>query len=488
MTSNVRLRYAPSPTGEPHLGNIRTALFNWLYARSNNGDFIIRVEDTDQARKVTGSTESTLDALRWLGIDWDEGPDIGGSYGPYFQSERLNIYQHIVNKLLSDEHAYYCYCSSERLDNMRKEQVRNHMPPGYDRYCRYLTTKEVSTHIRDNPKPVVRFKMSESGIITLSDLIRGKVTWKSELLDDFVILKSDSFPTYHLASVIDDHEMKISHVLRAEEWLPSTPKHIQLYRALNYELPVFGHLPMILGEDKSKLSKRHGAVSILEYRDQGFLPEAVINFLCLLGWSLDDQTEIMSRQTLIKNFSANRVTKSGAIFNPEKLLWMNGMYIRSLETNDLLKILLNFWESHKPEDIPDQLDQTYLLQIIPLIKERFKTLTEAASLMTYFFEEQLDYKKPDLIQKGAEARKTESVLSSVLSNLNSLETFKSTYLEDSLRTLAEYLSMKPRDFFGLLRFVITGKPNTPPLFDTMETLGRARCIKRISYAIDLLTR
>ena len=287
MEVPVRVRFAPSPTGYPHLGNIRTALFNWLFARHSGGKFILRIEDTDQARKVEGAVEAIINSLQWLGMDWDEGP--------YFQSHNLDAYREYGEKLVNEGKAYYCYCSSERLDAMRQEQVKLKQPPGYDRHCRDLGHQG---HVAGaaGVSPVIRFKSPLEGKTVITDLIRGDVSFENSTLDDFVLLKSDGYPTYHLANIVDDHNMQISHVMRAEEWLSSTPRHVLLYAAFGWQPPRFAHLPMILGPDKSKLSKRHGATAVNEYRDQGYLPEAMINFLSLLGWSLDDKTEIMTRE------------------------------------------------------------------------------------------------------------------------------------------------------------------------------------------------
>ena len=304
MTAPVRARFAPSPTGEPHVGNIRTALFNWLFARHTGGDFVVRIEDTDQERKVEGALDAILASLRWLGLDWDEGPESeeGGSrgdYGPYFQSERLALYREAIDGLLASGDAYQCFCSPERLDAMRKEQQRNQQPPGYDRHC-LTTMSSGEREERAAAEPhVVRFNVPRSeDKLALDDYIHGTVSWDTSLVDDFVLLKSDGFPTYHLANVVDDHAMRITHVLRAEEWLSSLPRHVMLYRAFNWQPPVFAHLPIILGPDRSKLSKRHGATATLSYRDFGYLPEALSNFLALLGWSLDDRTGVLSREEL----------------------------------------------------------------------------------------------------------------------------------------------------------------------------------------------
>ena len=360
MTTPVRVRYAPSPTGEPHVGNVRTAIFNWLFARHHGGSFIIRVEDTDRGRMIEGSTEGLLDALRWLGLEWDEGPDVGGDYGPYYQSQRLDLYRQVIDRLLDAGSAYTCYCSPERLAEIRKEQSSRKQTSGYDRRCRDLSEGERRSADSDGTAAVVRFKMPLDGVTELDDIVRGRVSFENHLIDDFVALKSDGFPTYHLANVVDDHHMEISHVLRADEWLPSAPRHLQLYRALDWEPPRFAHLPIILAPDRSKLSKRHGATSILEYRRMGYLPEAMVNFLSLLGWSLDDKTDLIATQELVGSFRLDRVGRAGAVFNTDKLEWMNGAYIRKLTADQLAHALLEYWRNEPPLEIPELPDTARL--------------------------------------------------------------------------------------------------------------------------------
>ena len=344
MDKPIRVRYAPSPTGFPHVGNIRTALFNWLFARHTGGRFIVRIEDTDTARTVPGSLEAIMDSLRWLGLDWDEGPEVGGAYGPYVQSQRLEIYRGIAEKLIKEGFAYRCYCTSERLEAMRAAQTASKQSLGYDRHCRDLSTEERAKLEASGAPSVIRFKTPLQGRTVFQDLLRGEVGFENNTIDDFVLLKSDGFPVYHLANVIDDHLMEISHVLRAEEWLSSTPKHILLYNALQYDPPQFAHMPLILGPDRSKLSKRHGAATLTEYRDQGYLQETMLNFLALLGWSLDEKTELFTRQQLIEDFSLERVSRTAGIFNKEKLDWMNGMYIRGLPAEDLTGRYCPLWK------------------------------------------------------------------------------------------------------------------------------------------------
>ena len=488
MVQAVRTRFAPSPTGYPHVGNIRTALFAWLFARHHGGSFIVRIEDTDVARKVKGAVEAILEGLRWLGLDWDEGPEVGGKYAPYFQSQRLELYQEAGRRLVSEGNAYYCYCSPQRLEEMRAEQVRRKQPPGYDRHCRQLSREETEKKEKEGTTPVVRFKTPLEGQTRFNDIIWGDVVFENSTLDDLVLLKSDGYPTYHLANIVDDHAMEISHVLRAEEWLSSTPRHVLLYQALEFEPPCFAHLPMLLGSDRSKLSKRHGAVSITEFQEQGYLPEAMVNFLALLGWSLDDRTEIMSRQQLIENFSPERVSKTAAIFNREKLDWMNGVYIRSLTPEDFLQRFLPFLEKGLPRRVKRPLSIEYLRQITPLIQERARTLGEVPELTQFFFDDKLDSEADLLIGKNMTPQSTSHALEVSLERLRQLALFNTESLEALLRPLAVELELKTGQLFGVLRTAVTGRTAAPPLFQTMAVLGKQRCEKRIEAALDILRK
>ncbi len=483
MNKPVRVRYAPSPTGYPHVGNIRTALFDWLFARHTGGKFILRIEDTDVTRKVEGAVEAIMDGLRWLGLDWDEGPEVGGGYGPYFQSQRLGIYRQAAERLVAQGDAYYCYCSTQRLAEMRAEQVRCQQPPGYDRHCRHLSQEERSRQEVDGIKPVVRFKTPLDGQTRYCDLIWGEVVFENDTIDDFVLLKSDGYPTYHLANVVDDHAMEISHVIRAEEWISSTPRHLLLYQALGLETPQFVHHPMILGPDRAKLSKRHGAVSIIEYQEQGYLPETMFNFLALIGWSLDDKTELLSRQELIDNFSLERIGRTGAIFNRDKLDWMNGVYIRSLTAEEL-------FEAVKPYLVMDRLagetlilDEQYVRNILPLIQERARKLTEVAELAHFFFLDEPDYNTDLLIGKDMSRESTTQALEVARQRLGELEVFDAESLETKLRPLAVELGLKTGQLFGTLRVATTGRAVAPPLFQTMAVLGKERCLRRIEVAL-----
>lgn len=480
----VRVRYAPSPTGFPHVGNIRTALFNWLWARHTGGKFLVRIEDTDTARTVEGSFESIIDSLRWLGLDWDEGPEVGGDHGPYFQSQRLDIYKEIVEKLIKDGSAYRCYCTSERLDAMRAEQTKNKMPPGYDRKCRDLSAAERTNFEAQGLKSVVRFKTPLSGQTRFNDLLRGEVVFENSTLDDFVMLKSDGFPTYQLANVIDDHLMEISHVLRGEEWLSSTPRHVLLYDALGYSKPQFAHMPLILGPDRSKLSKRHGAATLAEYRNQGYLQETMLNFLALLGWSLDEKTELFTREQLVKDFSIERISRTAGIFNKEKLDWMNGIYLRGLSLDEYVKRLLPFLERDLPAEIGRPLDEDYIRAWLPLIKERAKTLAEVKDLALFFYEEKFNYAAADLLI-NANQQKTQEAYQKA-QKLIETTPYILEDLEREFRALAAQLELKPGQLFGSLRMAVTGRTVSPPLFETMIALGKGRVQSRLRDAVSKL--
>jgi len=479
LETSVRLRFAPSPTGYPHLGNIRTALFNWLFARHHGGKFILRIEDTDVARKVEGAVESVLDSLQWLGLNWDEGP--------YFQSQRLSLYHEIADKLLKEGHAYLCYCSPERLEAMRQEQAKRKQPPKYDRHCRDLTQHARTQLEATGVTPVIRFKTPLEDGTTFYDLIRGSVTFKHDALDDFVLLKSDGYPTYHLASIVDDHLMAISHVLRADEWLSSTPRHILLYQALNWQAPQFAHLPMILGPDRAKLSKRHGATTITEYQKQGYLPNAMINFLVLLGWSLDDRTELLSQEELIKHFSLERVGKTAAIFNKDKLEWMNGVYLRKLSLGEFVQQATPFLDRDLPKSVERPLDSNYVSQVVSLIQERAKTLAEVPQLSSFFFLDELQYDTGLLLSGELGAKSATKAITITLQQLERIGTWDATTLEGILRPLAAELNLGTGKLFGLVRVAVTGRNAAPPLFQTMAVLGKEKCLKRLNTALQGLS-
>ncbi len=487
----VRTRYAPSPTGVPHVGNIRTALFSYLLARRLGGQFILRLEDTDRARLVPDSIPKISESLQWLGLDYDEGPDIGGPYGPYTQSERLDQYQAAARRLIEQGDAYDCWCSSERLDAVRAEHQRLKQPPQYDRRCREdagqaQAKREAEAEGRS---PVVRFKTPREGTVTLEDPIHGSTPFDVATIDDFVMLKSDGFPTYHLAYIVDDDAMKITHVIRGDEWIPSAPRHLLIYGALGIEPPVLAHAPRILGPDGAKLSKRHGATSVFEYRDEGYLPEALFNFLGLIGWSLDDKTEIISKAEFIEHFSLERIVRNPAIFNAEKLQWMNGVYIREvIPEPDLVTMFVDRLEADFPPEIPRPIDRQLVAHVVPLIKERVKLLSEVPAYCDFFFTDNLSWSKEELLGKAYAGRPADAkaALGAVATSAVDV-TWTHDDIEAALRSLADKLGAKAGDLFSLVRVAVTGKRVTPPLFESMEILGRERCLERLSQAASLVS-
>jgi glutamyl-tRNA synthetase len=480
----VRVRYAPSPTGAPHVGNIRTALFTWLFARHHQGTFIVRIEDTDQAREIENGLELILESLRWLGLDWDEGPGIGGPHGPYTQSERLHLYQKWAQWLVDHGHAYKCYCSPERLEQMRKEQEARKQSVGYDRKCRFMSAAERKEKEASTIAPVIRLAVPLSGTTTYFDLIHGNVSVDNKNIDDQVLLKSDGFPTYHLAVVVDDHDMEITHVTRGDDWISSGPKHALLYEAFGWPMPVFAQLPMTLGPDRKKLSKRHGSTSVVEFKEQGYLPEAMINFLARLGWSFDDKTEIFSREELIRVFDLDKVHPSAAIFDMEKLNWLNGYYIRLLSVEDLARHIRPFLDAAGLE-----VDNDVLLKVTPLVQSRIKTLKDAVAISDFFFVESVHPTREQLLGKAFAAKPEQArrTLQAAFEVLAAVDPFDAAGIEARLRLLADKLGIKGGTLFTLIREAVTARPVTPPLFDTLAVLGKPRALARLEQALQALT-
>lgn len=486
----VRLRYAPSPTGFQHIGGFRTALFSWLYARHCAGRFILRIEDTDTARTVAGTVDDLIEGMNWLGMDIDEGPVVGGPYGPYYQTQRRALYQQYAHQLITSGHAYRCYCTPERLDQMRKDQEAQKLPPRYDRHCRYLSDEERASNEAAGLKSVVRFTMPLEGETVVHDSLHGDIVFKNSDIDDTVLLKSDGLPTYHLAHIVDDHLMGITHVLRGEEWISSAPRHIQIYHALGWEVPLIYHVPNILGKDKKKMSKRRNAPSWRDFQQQGYLPEAVFNFLALLGWSYDDKTELFTREELIKAFTLDRIGISAGIYDPDKLLWMNGVYIRQLPLEELVRRALPYMERPEadgglPDSVSRPLDTEYTSRVLHLEHERLKTLGEAAHVVSFFYTDDVTYETRLLIQKGMDAAQTHNALVHARNVLTRLEQeqWQHTLIEPPMRELAAELGLKPGQLFGSIRVAISGRTATPPLFQMMEVLGRESTMARIEQAI-----
>lgn len=488
-----RLRYAPSPTGFQHIGGFRTALFSWLYARHCGGQFLLRIEDTDTTRTVEGAVDDLIKGLNWLDMDIDEGPIISGPYGPYYQTQRKALYQQYANQLIESGHAYRCYCTPERLEEMRKEQEARKMPPRYDRRCRYLAAEERAGNEARGIPWVVRFAMPLEGETVVHDELHGDMVFKNSDIDDTVILKSNGLAPYHLAHLVDDHLMGITHVLRGEEWISSAPRHVQIYQALGWEQPLFYHVPSILGKDKKKLSKRRGAPAWSDFEREGYLPEAVFNFLALLGWSYDDKTELFTREELIRVFTLDRVGISAGIYDPDKLLWMNGVYIRRLPLEELTRRTLPYLERPEaegglPDSVQRPLNYEYTLRVLQLEQERLKTLGEAAQKDAFFYIDTLTYNTALLIQKGMDAGRTRQALQCVHDLLTAMEPWEHTAMEPPMRALATKLSLKTGQLFGSIRTAVSGSTATPPLFQMMEVLGRERSMTRIEQAIERLTQ
>lgn len=487
MERPVRVRFAPSPTGPLHIGGARTALFNWLFARHHGGRFILRIEDTDQARYVPGSVELILEGLRWLGLDWDEGPDVGGDYGPYVQSQRLALYQEWATWLVEQGKAYRCYCTTERLAALREEGSQ-----GYDRRCRHLTPAEHAEHEAQGDPYVIRFKMPLEGQTTVHDLIRGDISVDNRTLTDLVLLKSDGFPTYHLANVVDDHFMAISHILRADEWIPSAPVHWQLYQAFGWEMPAIAHLPVILNPNgKGKLSKRKAGfiqngrqvpVLLHEFREARYLPQAVVNFLTNIGWSFGEDREVFSVEEAIARFDLSRVNPAGGIFPLEKLDWLNGVYIRQMDPAELAPLLRESLQA-----AGYAVDDAVLQRVTPLVQTRIHALDDVVQMAGFFFREVTTPDPEAIIQNEMDAASTREALLAAGEALAGLDDFEAGTLERALRGLAKRLGLTTSQLFGLLRVVVTGQTVSPPLFETMEIVGRERCLARIQAALARLS-
>jgi glutamyl-tRNA synthetase len=470
---NIRVRIAPSPTGDDlHIGNVYTALINYIFAKKNKGKFIVRIEDTDRTRWVEGSEERILQSLKWFGLDYDEGPDIGGPYGPYRQSERKNVYLKYAEELVKSGHAYYCNCTSERLDEMRKKQIAEKKPTLYDGFCKRNQKSPLrqgyaeQARIKNN-KYVIRLNVPAEGVTEFDDLIRGKISFENKLIDDQVLIKSDGFPTYHLAVVVDDYLMKISHVVRAEDWISSTPKHILLYKFLGWDLPLFAHVPLIRNPDKSKLSKRKNPVWASWYKEQGFLPEAILNYLALMGWSMSDEKEIFTLSNMMNYFRIEDLKPVGPAFDIKKLEWMNGLYLRELGIKDL--------ESKIKEFIGKKYDDQIVAESIPIIRERIKKLSDYLPLAGALFEKPVSYEM-DLSEN-------KELIGKMIITLEKLADWKAEAIGNNLQELCKITGIKAGEFFMILRVAVTGKKTSPPLNESMEILGKEEVIERLSKLI-----
>ena len=479
----VRVRFAPSPTGELHVGNIRTALFDWAYARHTGGQFIFRIEDTDTERVTDEYIQAALGTLKWLGLTWDEGPEVGGPYGPYLQSQRLDIYAEWAAKFLAQGDAYYCYCSSEELEARREAQRAANVAPGYDGKCRTVSAEDLAKYTSEGRKPVLRMRMPD-GSTSFTDAIRGEVTFDHNFVPDFVLVRGDGSPLYTLAVAVDDIMMKVSHVLRGEDLLSSTPRQIRVYQAMGVapeEYPVFAHLPFVMGQDNAKLSKRNGEVSIAWYRERGFLPEAICNYLALLGWSPGDDRENVTMQELTELFTVERVHSSPARFDMKKLEAINGDKIRLLDLEDFLARVTPFLvKDGIISGTPDELDLVRMA--LPLIQERIVTLAEVTAMLKFLFGENFAIETESLPKIADD--QSQIVLKRSLQVLEQVGEWSHVAIEAALRlVLIDELALKPRIAFSALRIAVTGSHISPPLFESMELLGRDRSLARLKSAI-----
>ena len=472
----VRTRIAPSPTGDPHVGTAYVALFNMAFAHSQGGQFLLRIEDTDQARSTPESEQAILDALHWLGLEWDEGPDNGGPHGPYRQSERSEIYRQHADQLLDSGHAFRCFCSAERLDELRKTQMEEKQQVGYDGHCLHLQQDEISKRLANNESHVVRMNVPREGQCVFDDMLRGEIRIDWSQIDLQVLLKADGMPTYHLANVVDDHLMQISHVIRGEEWINSAPKHILLYQYFGWDKPVFCHLPLLRNTDKSKLSKRKNPTSILFYQRMGYLPEAMINYLGRMGWSMPDEREKFTLTEMLEVFDIQRVSLGGPVFDVEKLSWLNGTWIREELSDEQLADRLQQWA----------LNRDTLMAFLPFAKQRMETLSDLAPLGSYLVSGMLPISAEDLRSAGMEEEQLLEVLQFALWRLEAVQSWQRDTIFNALKEVADGMGIKLKPFLAPLFIVIAGSSASISVMDSMNLLGADMSRARLRHAIELL--
>jgi glutamyl-tRNA synthetase len=486
----VRVRFAPSPTGHTHLGSGRTALFDFLLARQTGGQFILRIEDTDRKRYVEGAEQELMDSLRWLGLQWDEGPDVGGPYGPYRQSERKEIYQEHARRLIETGSAYYCFCTPEKLDRERQEAMKRKELPIYAGTCRHLDPAEAARRVAAGEKHVVRFKVPREGSTTVHDLLRGAISVENAHLDDSILVKSDGFALYHLAAMVDDNLMKITHVIRGSEWLPSLPLHALIIRAFGWDEPAWVHLSVFLKPSgKGKMSKRESAdlikdgysIFVKDLVDLGYIPEGVVNWIALMGWSYDDHTEVFSLPELVEKFSLEKLNPSPAAINFTKLDHFNGLHIRALEAADLAARLRPYLENAGLV-----VQEPLLLKIIPLIRERLTVLTDVVEMAAFYFRDTVEPAAEDLVAKGLSAAQSAEAARRSYQLLSALPDMCVETAEPPMRELVEQMGYNAGQVFGILRVAVTGQKVSPPLFESMEIIGKDTVLARLRHAITLL--
>ena len=483
LLNNVRVRFAPSPTGYLHIGGARTALFNWFFVRKHHGQFVLRIEDTDVQRLKEDSVSQILTSMKWLGIDWDEGPEIGGSCGPYFQSERLELYQKEALRLIKEGKAYYCFCTPEELAKTRETQRLAGEELLYNGKCREVALASALQRIEAGEKAVIRLRVPDDGQLTVTDLIHGKVNFRLDLLDDLIIMKSNEIPAYNFACVVDDNAMRISHIIRAEEHLSNTPKQVLIYQALGYKVAEFAHLSMILAPDRSKLSKRHGATSVEEFREQGFLAPAIVNYLTFLGWSTGNEQELITPAETIEQFELTKVSKKAAVYDTKKLAWINGQYLNSMSVDDVTHEAIPFLV-RKGLITKVQAEKQYntIKNIIDIVRSRAKTLVELTEATEYFFKDVSSYD-----EKGQRKYFSKPEVAELLRRgrdcLEQVECFDVAHTEDAYKELTENLALKSGDLIHPTRLALTGRMVSPGMFEVIALLGKERCLARMDQAI-----
>lgn len=486
--NDVRLRFAPSPTGYLHIGGLRTALYNYLYAKNNNGKFILRIEDTDQTRLVGDALENLVQSLKWAGIQYDEGVYIEdgrivqkGEYGPYIQSERLDIYKKYVDQLIESGHAYYCFCSKERLDAVRDEQKIKGLVPKYDGFCRSLSLDEAKARIANGEEYVVRLKLPKNYDVHFKDLVRGDITINTDDIDDQVLLKSDGYPTYHMAVVVDDHLMNITHVVRGEEWLPSTPKHIYLYEVFGWDKPVYVHLPTVLNKERKKLSKRHGDVSVDDFKDKGYLPEGLVNYLALVGWSPEDNEEILSMDELVEKFSFERVSKAGGIFDKDKLDWVNGHYIRDFDLGRITDLAIPYLiEADLIDEEFAKNNRDWLEHLVDMVKESLSHMSEVVGKVEFMFNNNIEVEDEEA-EEQLKSKGTKSILQAMKEVLEGVEEVDEELSSTMMKTLQKSTGIKGKNLFMPTRVALTGSLHGPEFTKVLYLLGKQNILERIQY-------
>lgn len=483
MEKKLKVRFAPSPTGPFHIGGARSALFNWLVARHADGTFLVRIEDTDLKRSTKESEENIKDSLKWLGMNWDEGIDVGGPHGPYRQTERLDLYKKEVQRLLDEGKAYYCYCSAEELEKSRKAQLDAGKTPIYDEHCRHLTEEEKAKYEAEGRKPVVRLKVRKDGVFAFDDMVRGHVEFQAAGVGDFIIMKSDGIPVYNFAVVIDDAFMEVTHVIRAEEHLSNTPRQLAIYEALGYKPPKFGHISLILGEDHKKMSKRHGATSVTEYRNMGYLPEAVVNYLALLGWTPKGEQEIFTEEELIKQFSMKRVSSNDAVFDINKLNWINFQYMKKLDADQLYDLIFPFLvkAGYVEESVTEE-KMDWLKKVIWFMKDHIYFAGQAADELRFFFEDMPELTDEDVLAI-MKAETSGKLLKAFIEDLKALETFDQAAIKKCFNACMKAQGIKGKAAYEPTRIALTGVTQGPGMFEMMELFGREKTMDRLEAAL-----